>query len=58
MMIPVFITNEGVVLERHTVNDQPTQDDLGTNETPFEELCRVAAKEAFKASTYKFKERS
>ena len=52
-MIPVFITNEGVILERRKVNDQPTQDDLSTNETPFEELCKVAAMEALKASSPK-----
>jgi len=51
-VIPVFITNEGVIVKRHKVDEQPAPE-VHTNETSFEELCKVAAKEAEKASTPK-----
>ena len=56
MSIPFFVSHDGVPLViRKAPVETPESD---TNETPFEELCKVAAREAFKASTHKLKERS
>jgi hypothetical protein len=49
-MIPFFVSPDGVPLSSSEHRETPSE--LGTAEvTPMEQLCRIAAKEAEKAST-------